>query len=346
MRLTGASFDALESALRDAFADYDELGRVTRCFNTQLQDITAEDRMPIVIQKLIEYCESRDQIPDLVQCAKERNTTNRLLQALALENLEEEPTTEEVVDAGGGAATFKDRLKSALADLDTAGLQIVAAHDLESLLDGASPQEANTLYLALLGNVKIDRSDEVVAALVPVVATSLRTLIGDDKRPDTLSVDLARARLRRIDLSALDLHEADIAFADLRQANLDGANLWRSRGYAVDVTQGGLSRSNLEEARWHAALARETRFHDCRMISVFLKDADLTGAEFQQSKLQGAHFERANLEGARFEEANLADARFTEATIDDAAAQSIARAKNWKTAHFDEETRKRIEKLA
>jgi len=346
VKLSDDAFRALESALLDGFSNIGDFQLVARCLNTRLQDVTGETRLPLVVLHLIERAESRDEVDGLIHCAKAQNPGNRLIAALDSAALETAPTTEEVVEAGGGASTFKTRLKEALAELDSPGLQILAAHDLSELLEGASAQEATTLFLALLGNVKTDRPDDVVSALVPVTTKCLRTLIGDGKRPDSLSLDLARARLRRIDLSGLDLHEADIAFADLRYANLDRANLWRSRGYAVNVTDAGLSRSNLEEARWHAAVARETRFHDCRMVSVFLKEADLVGAEFQHSRLQGAHFERANLTGARFDAANLADAVFAGATIDDSAAGSIARAKNWNQARFDPPAREVIEKKA
>jgi uncharacterized protein YjbI with pentapeptide repeats len=125
----------------------------------------------------------------------------------------------------------------------------------------------------------------------------------------------------------------------LAQTDLTNVNLWRSRGYGVNVTKAGLSRSNLEECRWHAAVAHKTRFHDCRMVSAFLKEAELVGAQFQRSKLQGAHFDRADLTGARFEQANIADACFIDATINDAAAASLSRAKNWQSAGFDQAAR-------
>jgi hypothetical protein len=346
VKLSDGAFHTLESALRDGFSNKGEFQLVARCLNTRLDDVTGATRLQEIALDLIEWAESRDRVDNLIRCMKTRNSSNKLIAALDSGALATAPTTEEVVEAGAGASTFKTRLKEALGELDSPGLQIVAAQELSELLEGASAEEATTLYLALLGNLKLDRPDDIVSALVPVIAKCLRTLIGDVKRPDSLSLDLARTRLRRIDLSGLDLHEADIAFANLRHASLDRANLWRSRGYAVELTDAGLSRANLEEARWHAAVARETRFRDCRMVSIFLKEADLTGAEFQRSRLQGAHFERANLTSAHFEQANLADAVFTGATIDDDAADSIAQAKNWRQARFDSAAQELIEQKA
>lgn len=303
-----------------------------------MQDVTPDARLSQIVLKLIERAESRDEVDDLIEQARLQNPQNQKLAQLDLAGVQFTPSTVEIVDAAGGAASFKQSLKEALAQLDEIGMQLVAARDLSALLADASDEEAATLYLALLGNVKTNRPDEVVAELAPVVAASLRRQIGGGKRPAEIELDLARTRLCRIDLSGLDLHEADVAFADLRYANLENANMWRTRGYGTNVTKAGLSRSNLEEARWHSCIARETRFHDCRMISVVLKEADLTAAEFQQSLLQGAHFEGADLSGTRFEQANLSDAYFTGATIDEVAATSISRATNWDKARFDPAT--------
>lgn len=342
MRLGSAAFAELSTALADAFADEEEFRLLARSLDIQLQDIVGEGAVRgTIIRSLIEYAERSDRVEDLIRCAQEQRPTNKKLAALDFSQLEEARSTDEVVEAGAGAPGFKDRLREAIGALDIPGQQLVAARDIATLLGTASNEEAETIYLTLLGSVKTDRPDEVVAALTPIVASSLRR--SAETRDASQPLDLSRARLRRIDLSGLDLHAADIAFADLRHANLENTNLWRSRGYGVDVTKAGLSRSNLEEARWHSALAKQARFHDCRMTSVFLKNADLERAEFQRSRLQGAHFEGANLKGALFEQANLADATFTGVTIDDAAAASIARAENWRKARFDPATLALIE---
>ncbi len=346
MKLTGPEFERLHEALLDAFASYDELGTMLRTTDWTIKAIAAPDALPAVITKVIEYAEGQDKVADLIKAAQKQKPTNVKLSALDATQLEVDPTSEEVVTAGAGAQEFKDKLMEALGNLDTPGLQLVAAKEFSTLLDNASEEEADTLFLALLGNLKTDRPDNVLEELTPVLAAVLRRTRVEGAGGADEPLDLARARLRRIDLSGLDLHEADVAFADLRHANLANVNLWRSRGYSVDVTKAGLSRSNLEEARWHKAVAKGARFHDCRMVSVFLKDADLEKAEFQQSRLQGAHFDRANLAGASFEAANLADAYFRGAIIDEAAAESIARAVDWSQAIFDPEARALVKKHA
>jgi uncharacterized protein YjbI with pentapeptide repeats len=340
VKLTADAFRAVSDALCDAFPNRGDFERLARCLDGRLQDIAGpNDPIPDLALALIEHAESADCVDRLVDCAKTQNPDNRMLAALGADALTAAAAPAEVVDAGAGADTFKRRLKEALGNLDTDGMHVLAGHELAELLQTASDDEAETLFLALLGTVRGDRPDGVVAELAPVVSDYLRRRLADGKRTE---LNLARARLRRIDLSGLDLHETDIAFADLRHADLTNTNLWRSRGYAVHVSKAGLSRSNLEEARWRAAVAQDARFHDCRMVSVFLKEADLNGAEFQRSRLQGAHLEGANLTGARFEQANLADAYFSGATIDAAAARSISRAKNWDKARFDSAARELI----
>lgn len=343
MKLSSQSFEKLSEALEDAFVQRGDFERLARCIDRRLPDIASDGaRVPDLVLALIECAESADTVDRLVACAQEQVPTNRLLAAIDVGTLESAPEPERVVSDRPGGGRFKTELVEALGYLEAKGMQVLAGNELAGLLREASDRDAETLLLALLGTVRTDLADNVVGEIVPVISDALRRRLGNGKRPDDMKLDLARARLRRIDLSDLDLHEADLAFADLRHADLTNANLWRSRAYGVNATKAGLSRANLEEARWHAAQATEARFHDCRMVSAFFKEADLTGAEFQRSRLQGAHFDMANLSGARFEQANLADAFFTEATIDRAAAASLARALNWQDAHFDDAARRQI----
>jgi uncharacterized protein YjbI with pentapeptide repeats len=342
VRLQKQAFDAIQDALLDALRDIDDCRLLARQLGPKLEEITPAARLPVVALALIEYAEANDQVGELIACAQAQNPANRLLRGLNAVDLEPAPSTDEVVDRSSGGSFFKDQLKEALGELGEPGMHLAAAGALSGLLAAASDDEAETLYLAMLGNLKTTRPDEVVAALGPVFASAMRRRVGDGERPDAIVLDLTRARLARVDLSGLDLRLADIAFADLRHAKLEGSNLWRTKGYAVDVSRAGVSRSNLGEARWHSCVARETRFHECRMVSAVLKESDLTSAEFQRALLQGAHFERADLRGARFEHANLADAFFTEAKIDEAAAATISRAIGWEKAHFDEPARELI----
>ena len=335
MRLAREAFDQVFAALCDAFSTADLPG-LARCLNVRVGDVAgANARDPDVVRALIEHAEDTDAVPAFVTCAQGRNAANLLLAALDGSNLQAAPAPRQVVETGEGTQPFKARLIEALAGLGTAGMEALAGHELSSLLGGATAAETETVYLALVGTARTATSDLALAALTAALAAALRQRAGGGPRPAGVEVDLNRTHLRRIDLSGVDLHEADLAFADLRHADLTKANLWRSRAYAVDVSEASLGGSNVEEVRWHECRGREARFHNCRMVSAFFKDADLAGAEFQGSRLQGAHFDRADLAGADFAGANLADAFFPDATIDEAAARSMAKADNWQRAHLD-----------
>jgi uncharacterized protein YjbI with pentapeptide repeats/V8-like Glu-specific endopeptidase len=346
VKLTSAAFETVYGALADAFRDTTEFERIARCMDRRLGDIVSPNtRLPAIIVAMIECAEADDAVDRLLGCAKKQNRQNQRLAAVQTGDLPSAVAPQEVAEAGGGSQAFKQRFVETLTQLDVAGMEVLAAHELWTLIAQASDDEARTLYLTLVGVVRSDRPPEVLRELSSVFAAALRREIGGKRRAG-LELKLARVRLPRVDLSGLDLHEADLAFADLAGADLSNVNLWRSRAFGVDVSKAALSRSNLEEARWQDALAREARFYDCRMVSVVFKNADLGGARFQQSRLQGAHFERANLAGARFEEANVNDATFKEANIDEAAAASLARAANWDNAHFDPATQKIIAEFA
>ena len=163
---------------------------------------------------------------------------------------------------------------------------------------------------------------------------------------DPAQLDLARAYLRRIDLSGQDFAGGDFAFADLRHADLSSCNLFRLRGYGVQFKKASLSGADLREARLNRAECEGAHFHRSNLISAHLKEANLEYAEFHQAQLQSAHFESAKLNGASFPEADLNDSYFVAAELDGGTLRSIVRAKNWRKAHFDESVLKQLEELA
>ena len=89
MRLTGAEYAELETALRDAFVDYDDLARTLRRVDKQIRDIAPPGRMPDVVNAVIEFAEAGDWVHDLVAAARASNPTNiRLLKVSAAIGLE------------------------------------------------------------------------------------------------------------------------------------------------------------------------------------------------------------------------------------------------------------------
>jgi hypothetical protein len=89
MRLTAAEFAELESALRDAYGDYDDLAPAVRRAGGRLQDVTAPGPMPQVVLAVIEDAEARDSVHELIAAARAGNPTNvsllKLSAAIGLE---------------------------------------------------------------------------------------------------------------------------------------------------------------------------------------------------------------------------------------------------------------------
>lgn len=161
-------------------------------------------------------------------------------------------------------------------------------------------------------------------------------------------LDFVRTQLDRINLSDIDnLVRADLSFASLRNADLSNTNLFRCRGYRVDLSGARLTGSDLEEARLQHARCNGTSFHKSRLVAADLKYSILDGAQFFQTHLQSAHLEHASLRGANFRGANLNDAYFFNCRdFDRTTLNSITRAKNWRKAHFDDAVRDDLERIS
>src|SRR4051812_27752763 len=76
MRLTPKEYEVLESALLDAYADYEDLRRTLRRVGNRIQDISAPGPLPRVIESVIEFAETKDLVPQLIAAARVSNPTN------------------------------------------------------------------------------------------------------------------------------------------------------------------------------------------------------------------------------------------------------------------------------
>lgn len=343
MPIRGDYYEALQDALVSAFHTRFELEQLLT-FNLELKlaEISAEsDTIVQAAFRVIGYCDSIGRLGDLITNAKKRNPGNPKLAAFENTLVTADASLPEAAAEATAAVTSAER-NSVAGIID--GLESpqrlarVAAAALAITWVTEAPQGdvAQFLPVLLAASRSVD-DDAVQRNLVRSVANALGRLhpVSDPFSNEPSGLDLARVQLPRVELSAVQLVEADIAFAQMRRAEIRGSDLFRVRGYAVDWTKAFLSRSRIEEGRLHHAKAPGAQFHDCRMISVFLKQAQLSGTEFQRAKLQGAHFEGADLTGASFWQSNISDADFSGATIDHACAESLAGSFNWDNAKFD-----------
>ena len=140
MRLSGEAFDRIYDVLLEAFSEVEDLRRVARCMDWLLQEIASENpSLREAVRALIEEAErSETGVGDLLKCCLERNPEDAGLRGLDVATLAAAKTTEEVVAESGGAASFKDRLKAALAQLAEPHLEQLAAGEVTALLTDAS----------------------------------------------------------------------------------------------------------------------------------------------------------------------------------------------------------------
>ncbi len=248
---------------------------------------------------------------------------------------------------------FDENYANAVENLgaESKALQVSAAVSLMGFLKPRYEEFHPDILALLIANLKLDSDETVNRVLVQAFERAIRLeparlALGDD-------VDLARAKLPRVDLEGVELSPpggtrvVDLAGADLRHAVLVETKLWRARGYGANLDGARLSRANLQEARLNDVSAPGANFHGTNLVSATLKDGKLQEAEFFQARMQSAHLERAVLTKARFEDADLSDAYFTGATgLEPVVLKSITLAKNWRSAHFDDEVADRLHSMA
>jgi hypothetical protein len=132
----------------------------------------------------------------------------------------------------------------------------------------------------------------------------------------------------------------------LRGADLTESKLRRVRGLEVVLERARLSRSDLNEIRFHKAHCAGAQFHEAVMTSSELRDADLELAQFFRARMQGAHLDRAVLRGATFDGANLSETFFRGAVFDDVALHNVVKSPTWRKAHFDQDVREKLERIS
>jgi uncharacterized protein YjbI with pentapeptide repeats/flagellar basal body-associated protein FliL len=233
---------------------------------------------------------------------------------------------------------------------DSVPVQAGAAVSILTFLKPVYQTYYEQVFLIILANLKVkrDKREEATAELLlKGFEKAIRLLIEYKiKQREPVELDLSHADLKRVNLSGLDLSNADLGYADMPNVVLEGANLFRVKGYGANLKRARLSHANLNEARFKTAIFADALFHDANLVAANMKETDLRRVQFHQAKLQSAHFEYADLRGAQFNQANINDTFFKDALMDDQALKSILKAFNWNNAHFDDETKTKLENLA
>ena len=243
---------------------------------------------------------------------------------------------------------LEDRFAAILAQLGSTApaVQAGAAASLVTYLQPEYSRFHHQARLAVLTNLKLELPEPIRKLLALVYAQSLESGVPVDQ----LERDLSRAQLAETSLCDVKLCEADLAFANLTNAVLLGSDLYRAKGYGVNLEgarlgAGAARPAWLIEVRFQAARCRAADFSGVLLINAHLREADLRDARFYGASLQAAHLERADLRGAHFQQADIADTYFLGANIDDAALRTLARARNRDRAHFDPAVRVALDAL-
>ena len=241
-----------------------------------------------------------------------------------------------------------EKFSSIIADIgsENTSLQVSATISLMTFLRDEYTAFHEQVYLILLANLKIKHSQQVNKLLIQTFEKAIRLKLDiKEKTTDLQALDLTNTNLYRINLSGLDLCNADIAFSTLELANFDSANLHRAKGYETNLEKAKFTDANLNEARLAKANLKGAHLHRANLVSSNLKETILEDAQFFQAKLQSAHLENSNIRNAKFEQADLNDTYFQGAVFSPQTLNSIGKAYNWESAHFDEDVLARLEEI-
>jgi uncharacterized protein YjbI with pentapeptide repeats len=170
--------------------------------------------------------------------------------------------------------------------------------------------------------------------------------------------NLEDARLWDVDLSDLDMTELEAKGFNIAGALLDGTKLVRAdltnatlakvRGNRrTDLSGALLNSAELLAAQLSRSRLEQTRLQGANLESATLRGAKCRGARFDNARLHNARLDRRiDLTGASFKGAELdKETRFEGARFDDGALKSLLTT-NWRSAHFDADTKARLERLA
>lgn len=164
---------------------------------------------------------------------------------------------------------------------------------------------------------------------LPKIATDVQaalTVIGRRNFKE----DKGKINLRSTNLSQVDFRVAHLEGAILYEAHLKGAHLAEAHLKGADFRAACLEGAILVKA--HLEGADLSRAH---MEGAILRVAHLEGASLYEAHLEGSDLYNAHLEEAYLRQAHLEGAR-------DLTVEQVKSARNWETAHYDDEFRKKL----
>ncbi len=125
-----------------------------------------------------------------------------------------------------------------------------------------------------------------------------------------ISIDLAGANLRHMNLENANLTRADLTEANLSFANFKKANLTFACLEGAILSFAGFQEANLIAANLENTYFEDADLEGARLAGASLKKAKLTNSSLKNAYLVDAHLDGANLSAVNFENANLSSVTF------------------------------------
>ncbi|MEM8859529.1 MAG: pentapeptide repeat-containing protein [Chloroflexota bacterium] len=129
------------------------------------------------------------------------------------------------------------------------------------------------------------------------------------------AVDLARANLRKADLTGAYLRKANLREVDLKWGKLRKVDLRESMLSHVNFERADMEEADLRKAGLFKASLRGAKLKNANLIEAFLREADLKGTALNKAALNGAFLRKANLQQAILIRADLSGADLSEASL-------------------------------
>lgn len=236
---------------------------------------------------------------------------------------------------------------------ESPAIQASAAVSIQTFLKPEHSEFHDQVFMILMANLKIQHSHEIRQLLIAGFEKAIRVQSGlisamneqIEEKDEKIILDLSGCILDRANLTKINLGWSNLRGASLKNANLRESCLIRIRADGADLEGLKGTGANFEKARLKKAKLNNATFRAANLKWIHLEETDLSNCKFEQCSLQGAHFENSIINNAHFERADLNNVFFIGAKIDNTSMTSIAKAYNWRKAHFDPEIREKIEKI-
>lgn len=134
----------------------------------------------------------------------------------------------------------------------------------------------------------------------------------------------------RVSLQGLKAPEANLEGIKLQKAQLGGANLEKA----------WINKANLSGSNLNGAWLKDTNLSETDLSRASLIGANLSGANLTKASLDGSDLKYSDLKGTNFNGVNLHETYLKE--VKNLTSEQVKAAKNWETAHYDQELRKQL----